>query len=718
MCGSCVCAHDVNSDVNGTLPLNSNLTHITDVDICNMGSAKELDMDISGLSSGDTYDFEKDFYLNDTPSISRYYEGIHIEEDNVTLNGNGHVIWGNHQCIFKVTGNNVKIFNLTICNTNTTRYACDMNPNYYKVSPINWNGNNGVISHCCFYNNSAVNGGALRLSGNNSIIDNCVFVGNSVKFAGGAIYVLGVNNTLSNSYFENCTSLVLKNQMIYLNPRSKLDTVNNTVITEDINSFIMRADYTCVDADWLYNSVYDDVLGSKINLYEIVFSSMSADTYIYNGTFSNEVINWDESLKYNVEYDGVDFFINFNKLVKNFDSKFSPSKDSNSSFLVIVKTYHLKNIRSMGDAFIAVHDKKYLIKNMLAAEYNLQKLDDIDRISYDAIKNYLKDKNTTTFLNIMLQNKIYSINGNGLNFNHLSKYTTIFVKGNGAEIVGPHDEKKEYSGFKLGKKELDVVLENLTVKGFNHGIFIDKGTCTLLNVKIVDNKCKYKDDTYKKNKDWGAGILNLGTCIVGNCTFINNYARKGGAIFNDGLLIIDNMSYFANNTGFKVGNDILYVDSAVTIFNGTQYKGDSAHLNFTNGTIKLVYKKGLSADLGKAIAVTYSISFGLNFLIAQLCGDVGSAIILGSIVGAGVGFISSFYFMSHNYDFHFTFWKIVLIMVPGSIAVGIAGGVLGSLTHDFFKSKCAPNDAVSEVELSLDGEVPLDDVLPLNRIVA
>lgn len=421
------------------------------------------------------------------------------------------------------------------------------------------------------------------------------------------------------------------------------------------------------------------------------------------------MINWDKSLKYNVEYDGADFYINFNKPVENFDSKFSPSKDSNSSFLVIVKTYHLKNIRSMGDVFIAVHDKKYLIKNMLAAEYHLQKLDDINRISYDALKNYLKDKNTTTFLNIMLQNKTYSTNGNGLNFNHLSKYTTIFVKGNGAEIVGPHDKKKEYSGFKLGKKELDVVLENLTVKGFNHGIFIDKGTCTLLNVKIMDNKCSYDEDT-----DWGAGILNLGTCIVGNCTFINNYASKGGAIFNGGLLCIDDMSYFANNTGFKVGNDILYVGSAVTIFNGTQYKGSGAHLNFTNGTIKLVYKQGSTtgAAFAKALAMTCGASFGVSFLAGLPC-TIGMGIVAGLAIGFAIGLISSYILADDNYDYHFQSWKFFLIVMGCSIVSGIAGGVLGSLAGNLFK--CCNS---AEAEAPLEGAAHLAEALPGPRIVA
>ncbi len=439
---------------------------------------------------------------------------------------------------------------------------------------------------------------------------------------------------------------------------------------------------------------------------------MTADTFVYNGTFSNEMVNWDKSLKYNVEYDGADFYINFNKPVENFDSKFSPSKDSNSSFLVIVKTYHLKNIRSMGDVFIAVHDKKYLIENILAAEYKLQKLDDIDRISYDALKKYLKDKNTTTFLNIMLQNKIYSTSGNGLNFNHLSKYTSIIVKGNGAEIVGPHEEKKAYCGVKLGKEELDVVLENLTVKGFNHGIFIDEGTCTLLNVKIIDNKCKYKNDE-GKNKDWGAGILNLGTCIVENCTFIDNYARKGGAIFNGGLLCIDNMSFFANNTGFKVGNDILYVDSAITLFNGTQYKGNSAHLNFTNGTIKLDYKKGLSTgkELVKVIAITCSVSFGINFLAGQFF-SIGVGALVGGILGLVIGCISALIVQSHNYDYHYKFWKMTLIIVSGSIVAGIAGGVLGSLTNSLFKScKSVPNPAAAEA--GVEGVVPLGGEVPL-----
>lgn len=218
ICVSCVSAHDVDSNDADYSALNSfNAVDVSYDNVIDMGSAKELDLDIQSLSPDDTYDFDKDYYFNDTVKNGRYYSGIVIEIDNVTLNGNGHTIYGNSQVIFNILANNVKIFNLNICNTNTTRFATDnIISDFYMVSPIIWQGNEGIISDCTFWGNCAVNGGAIQLIGNNIIVNNCSFINNTAKGVGGAIYVLGTNNTIMNSYLENSTSS-LKN-MVYLNP--------------------------------------------------------------------------------------------------------------------------------------------------------------------------------------------------------------------------------------------------------------------------------------------------------------------------------------------------------------------------------------------------------------------------------------------------------------------------------------------------------------------
>ena len=586
MCVSCVSAHDVDSNETNILSLNSPCTGGIN-EINDAGSARELDLDIQSLSLGDTYNFEKDFYLNDTDNNVRFYKDIVIETDNVTLNGNGHIIQGNYAAIFSVLASNVKIFNLTICNTNTTRYADDnLNSDFYMISPITWKGNNGLISGCDFYSNCAVNGGAIRLSGNNTIIDNCLFMNNWATGVGGAIYILGTNNTIRNSYFENSSSN-LKNT-IYINPGisdwSIIDNIN--IQAEDSDEFIMFGDYTYIDADWFYEPVYDNVFDKNINLYEILFNSMAAPSYVFNNICTNEIIYLDRTFKYNVEYNGTDFYINFNKIYHGFDNKYYDLKKPFFSNpvavygdLILSKSYHLKNITSMGGVFKAIHEGNYLIENSSVAEYTFcdywSDISDIKQISYVTLKNYvnalgyvnIENYKGSSFLNIILPTygASYITKGLGNIFDHLSDYTTIVVNGNGAKIIGPNknDGDNQWSGIKISKEQTNLVLQNLTITGFNHGVFIEKGTCTLINVKLINNSCDYITE-----HDWGGGILNFGVCQVVNCTFINNHANYGAAIFNAGYLLIDNMTQFLGNTAYSAGNEIIYVDDAIIDFNG------------------------------------------------------------------------------------------------------------------------------------------------------
>ena len=69
----------------------------------------------------------------------------------------------------------------------------------YVNSPISWSGDGRSISNCNFYNYTSVNGGALSWMGNEGIIDNCLFEDNLAHGVGGAIYIGGINNTISNS---------------------------------------------------------------------------------------------------------------------------------------------------------------------------------------------------------------------------------------------------------------------------------------------------------------------------------------------------------------------------------------------------------------------------------------------------------------------------------------------------------------------------------------
>ena len=703
---SCVSAHELDSNVIDSPTLNPLVAgDAFSSDVNDVGSAKELDMDIQSLSPGDTYNFEKDFYLNDTKNNGRFYTGIVIETDNITLNGNGHTIQGNYESIFTVLANNVKIYNLIISNTDNTRYANDLTSDFYMVSPITWKGDNGLITGCDFYSNCAVNGGAIRLIGNNMLIDNCLFINNTATGVGGALYILGLNNTINNTYIINSSSK-LKN-MIYLNPGASLNVED--IYTDNVDELIMFGDYTCIDADWFYNPVYINLFDKNINLYEIVFKSMTETTYIFNNTWTNEITYLDKNFKYNAEYNGTDFYINFNRLYLGFDDKYEHLKQDYVSDilkidgdLILGKTYHFKNIKSMGDIFYAIHEGKYIIENSLIAEYTFKTywsdISDIKGISYSKVKDYLNalgyvnvdDYKNSSFLNIILPSyTTYITNSLGNIFDSLSDYTTIFVNGNDNKIVGPNknDETNQWTGIKVSNEKINLVLRNLTISGFNHGVFIDKGSCTLINVKITDNYCNYNIE-----HDWGAGILNLGMCAIINCTFINNYAKYGGAIFNAGYLAIDNMTQFLNNNAYKSGKEIIYVDSAIINYNGTDYQGPDIVLTSNGTEYKVFHRTGYSEQ---EITTNMIISFAAAF-VGGFIGGIAAGMIAGVVIGAISGLISgtitASVILSKNYNYHVSNLNTAFCIVGGSMLSGIVGGILGGAINMLYKYATAPKD--------------------------
>ena len=729
---SCVSAHELDSNVTDSPMLNLLAAGDAFSDVNDVGSAKELDMDIQSLSPGDTYNFEKDFYLNDTKDNGRFYTGIIIETDNITLNGNGHTIQGNNESIFTVLANNVKIYNLIISNTDNTRYANDLTSDFYMVSPITWKGDNGLITGCDFYSNCAVNGGAIRLIGNNMLIDNCLFINNTATRVGGALYILGLNNTINNTYIINSSSK-LKN-MIYLNPGASLNVED--IYTDNVDELIMFGDYTCIDADWFYHPVYINIFDKNINLYEIVFKSMTETTYIFNNTWTNEITYLDKNFKYNAEYNGTDFYINFNRLYLGFDNKIEHAKQDYvadyrkiDGDLILSKTYHFKNITSMGDIFYAIHEGKYIIENSLIAEYTFKTywsdISDIKGISYSKVKDYLNtmgyvnadDYKDSSFLNIILpSHATYVTNSLGNIFDSLSDYTTIFVNGNDNRIVGPNknDENNQWTGIKVSNEKINLVLRNLTISGFNHGVFIDKGSCTLINVKITDNYCNYDFE-----HDWGAGILNLGMCAIINCTFINNYAKYGGAIFNAGYLTIDNMTQFLNNNAYKSGKEIIYVDSAIINYNGTDYQGPEMVLTFNGTEYEVSHLSGYSEqEITNNMIFSFVASF-VGGLIGGLAGGMIVGVVTGAIAGLISGTVTAVVTLSKNYNYHVSNLNTALLIVGGSMLSGIVGGIVGGAINMLYKYATAPGEQkielINEPE-NVDQNSQLSDEIPEEKL--
>lgn len=191
------------------------------------GSFTDLATEISGSSS---INLTKN-YVYDSSKDSSYKNGIVINK-NMVINGNGHVIDGNHSAkMFQITSGRVYLNNITFVNSNTSSNGgmiyfagtyLNISNSCFKNASIKANGaaifiNSGTadISNSDFINNVAEGNsysGSIYINGGATVnIYKSNFIGN-VGNAGGAIYHRGNYLNIYDSYFFNNTSRGDNNQ--------------------------------------------------------------------------------------------------------------------------------------------------------------------------------------------------------------------------------------------------------------------------------------------------------------------------------------------------------------------------------------------------------------------------------------------------------------------------------------------------------------------------
>ena len=147
-------------------------------------------------STVDTLDLENDFAFNETTD-NEFIDGIEIYKDDITINGNNHVIDGKNLAkIFKIPGDHVTLKNIQFKNAFTNDTGA--------VAYIE--GDNVEIINCSFIDNFAeYEAAAVFLIGEYGSIQNCTFINNTAKYTG-AVLLRSTNGQIINSYFENNTA--------------------------------------------------------------------------------------------------------------------------------------------------------------------------------------------------------------------------------------------------------------------------------------------------------------------------------------------------------------------------------------------------------------------------------------------------------------------------------------------------------------------------------
>ena len=250
--------------------------------------------DIENLSPGDYYILERNYVVTNPEGNLVRNRIINIKADNVVIDGNGHKIDGGGAkkffSIFNVTGNNVSIVNLIIFNSRA--YDADYilsNKNIYGdeynhlTSPIEWHGDNGIISNCLFYDNVGDNGGAIHWTGRNGSIENCTFDANSATF-GGSLYINGNATLIRNCIFKNSFTQYYHEAIYFKNNSNPTLTLNNcSFASNEVGAKDVYAEKGCIV---IFNEKHEN------DFPQVPFRELSRQLSLLN---DNDVYDFDEN---------------------------------------------------------------------------------------------------------------------------------------------------------------------------------------------------------------------------------------------------------------------------------------------------------------------------------------------------------------------------------------------------------------------------------------
>ncbi|WP_298523660.1 C1 family peptidase [uncultured Methanobrevibacter sp.] len=194
--------------------------------------------------------------------------GIFIEKDNFTINGNNHILDGNRQSgIFIIWASNITINNLVFANGNLLQAGA-----LYSLGQV-------TLNNVTFINNTAAGYGGAVFSHGQLTVNNATFINNKANEHGGAIVSQG-QLTLSNATFigNNATK---DGGAIYNDNGAVLNCYGCKFIDNDADfGHSIRASAGTV-------TVYDSVFTSKIPNRFGQIALVKSEYYLDNLTFEN-----------------------------------------------------------------------------------------------------------------------------------------------------------------------------------------------------------------------------------------------------------------------------------------------------------------------------------------------------------------------------------------------------------------------------------------------
>lgn len=425
---------------------------------------------------------------------------------------------------------------------------------------------------------------------------------------------------------------------------------------------------------YLYQSG-DSEYGGAIRNYGIVFA--------YNTTFKDNRATKGAAYYakggssfaqfYNCTFDG-------NTIISNLIWK---NGDANTMFLdqnAIVKLIASKGVTT----FNIQKDHGALVlfrENLKQAVYNCT-VDDMS--SLIKLSKVLKDNTKYDIFNVTFVNKDFGVFADSKILFKID-YGELLLNGNGARVFVQNQKDNDDTQFLVTTSRSSVVINKLTIEGFNIAIE-NNGGLFILNSNFVANKVDYAH-----KKDYGGSIVNQGSLTIYNTTFKDGYAKYGGAIYNKASAVVM-ISNFINNKGYNSNSnvDIYNQEATVQIVSLGNYPKVVDHFPMAAWKQDLI-ETGIFVGI---TAISGGISFGISATGIATAHLINLAV--GTVVGGVGGMINGFVYSVDHQDYS-SFANRLLTGIHQGISAVSVGEIFKSMIID---GKIKPVMQYSKQELN------------------
>ena len=541
---------------NGTV--NADILQTDDI-----GSFSDLKNDINTTNA--TLEITKD-YINGNCS-----NGIRIEKDNITINGNGHALDGNNKAIFYNAATNTTLNNLIFMNAQYESGSAVYNSGLLILNNVTFINNSAgagaaimnfgsvILNGCTFINNSA-NMGAAISNGGSVILNDCTFINNTAG-SGGVIYNMGVmdfdgavfiNNAAQfGSAICNDGAVDLVDGVFINNSAEHSGTVYNGGLLDLVNGVFIN------------NSAQQG--GAIIN---------AGSVDLVNGVFINN----------SAQYGGAIYDIS------NISCKNSKFMDNAALFGSAVYTIDaLERVSFDACRFeskcfgkyglVVIYYSNLLINNSLFTNSSAEYAPAIFIWSGSAITI-----NNTHFIDLKAAQTAGAVAAYG--YERISVENSWFINTTSAKNGGAVFIDK--NNGQLTEGSVNIYNSSFINASSNYGgAYVQlSNNLTLSNSEFVDCRSNY---------DGGAIYLSDVSAEIRNSSFVSNrngehddYPTYGGAIYCDYGNLSVHGSRFINNSAFTGGGTIGIYDSLYLISDSAFDGGEAIHATFKRNGSEVV----------------------------------------------------------------------------------------------------------------------------------